>query len=79
MTTIPDVHAPRVPETSTYHGVEVTEDYRWLEDSSSEETLAWTSQQQARTCAYLDTIPCPRGGCCAFTKPGADDMHCAKS
>lgn len=27
---------------------------------------------------YLDTIPCPSGGYCEFTKPGADDMHCAK-
>jgi prolyl oligopeptidase len=43
--------------TTTYHGVEVTEDYRWLEDASSEETKAWTEAQQARTRAYLDAIP----------------------
>jgi prolyl oligopeptidase len=43
--------------TTTYHGVEVTEDYRWLEDSSSADTQQWTDAQQARTRAYLDAIP----------------------
>jgi prolyl oligopeptidase len=57
MTALPVVPAPRVPVTTTYHGVDVTEDYRWLEDSSSEETVRWTEAQQARTRAYLDAIP----------------------
>ena len=57
MTALPTVPAPRVPVTTTYHGVEVTEDYRWLEDGSSEETKRWTDAQQARTRAYLDAIP----------------------
>src|SRR5436190_23403819 len=57
MTTLSTVPAPRVPVTTTYHGVEVTEDYRWLEDSSSAETQQWTEAQQARTRAYLDAIP----------------------
>jgi prolyl oligopeptidase len=57
MTALPTVPAARVPVTTTYHGVRVTEDYRWLEDSSSEETKAWTEAQQARTRAYLDAIP----------------------
>ncbi len=56
MTALPTVPAPRVPVTTTYHGVEVTEDYRWLEDSSAE-TQQWTDAQQARTRAYLDAIP----------------------
>ena len=43
--------------TDTYHGVDVTEDYRWLEDASSEETIAWTKAQQQRTRAYFDWIP----------------------
>jgi prolyl oligopeptidase len=57
VTTLPDVPAPRVPAASTYHGVEVVEEYRWLEDAASEETVRWTEGQQARTRAYLDAIP----------------------
>ena len=49
MTALPTVPAPRVPVTTTYHGVDVTEDYRWLEDSTSPETQQWTQAQQART------------------------------
>jgi len=52
-----DVPAPRVPTTSTYHGVDVVEEYRWLEDATSEETVLWTQAQQARTRSYLDAIP----------------------
>ncbi|HEY2878044.1 prolyl oligopeptidase family serine peptidase [Nocardioides sp.] len=56
MTAFPVVPTPRVPVTTTYHGVAVTEEYRWLEDASSEETIRWTEAQQARTRAYLDAI-----------------------
>ncbi len=49
--------AKRTPVTTTYHGVEVTEDYRWLEDRGSEETLTWTAAQHERTVAYLKAIP----------------------
>jgi prolyl oligopeptidase len=57
MTELPLVLAARIPVTDTRHGVDVTEDYRWLEDASSEETMAWTKAQQARTRAYFDGIP----------------------
>ena len=57
MTELPLVPAARIPVTDTYHGVEVTEGYRWLEDASSEETIAWTKAQQQRTRAYFDRIP----------------------
>ncbi len=43
--------------TDTYHGVEVSEDYRWLEESSSAEAKAWTAAQDAETRAYLDAVP----------------------
>jgi prolyl oligopeptidase len=56
MTELPLVRAARIPVTDTYHGVGVTEDYRWLEDASSEETIAWTKAQQQRTRAYFDGI-----------------------
>ena len=42
--------------TTTYHGVEVTEHYRWLEDASSGPTVAWTGAQQQRTHAYFGGI-----------------------
>jgi prolyl oligopeptidase len=56
MTELPLVRAARIPVTDTYHGVEVTDDYRWLEDASSEETVAWTKAQRQRTRAYFDGI-----------------------
>ena len=57
MTELPQVHAARIPVTDTYHGVDVTEDYRWLEDGSSEDTITWTKAQKERTRAYFDAIP----------------------
>jgi prolyl oligopeptidase len=56
MTELPLVRAARIPVTDTYHGVAVTDDYRWLEDASSEETAAWTKAQRQRTRAYFDGI-----------------------
>jgi len=52
-----EVETPREPVTDTFHGVEVTDDYRWLEDGSSERTRAWTAAQDARTRAYLASVP----------------------
>ena len=57
MTELPQVRAARTPITDTYHGVDVTEDYRWLEDASSDETMTWTKAQQERTGAYFAGIP----------------------
>src|SRR5216683_2441147 len=57
MIEFPPVPAPRIPVTDTFHGVDVTEDYRWLEDASSEETIAWTKVQQRRSCTYFGGIP----------------------
>src|SRR5258708_33252984 len=57
MTELPPVRAPRIPVTDTFHGVDVTEDYRWLEDASSEETIAWTKAQQHRSRTYFGGIP----------------------
>ena len=51
------VVARRVPVVSTYHGVEVSEDYRWLEDASSPETIAWTQEQAELTREYFASIP----------------------
>ncbi|HET7172481.1 MAG TPA: prolyl oligopeptidase family serine peptidase [Gaiellales bacterium] len=48
---------PRIPVSTTYHGVTVTEDYRWLEDAGSEQTRTWTEAQNARTSAVLERLP----------------------
>jgi prolyl oligopeptidase len=48
---------PRRPVTDTYHGVTVTEDYRWLEDWNSPEVKQWSAAQNARTRQYLDHLP----------------------
>jgi prolyl oligopeptidase len=57
MTDITRIETPRQPVTTTYHGVGVTEDYRWLEDASSEETQMWTKAQHERTMGYLSALP----------------------
>lgn len=38
----------------TYHGVTLTDHYRWLEDKESEEVKAWTKAQHQSTLDYLD-------------------------
>lgn len=46
----------KIPVSSTYHGVTVTEDYRWLEDAATAETVAWGKVQQDRYDAYFGGI-----------------------
>jgi len=40
-----------------YHGVEVTEDYRWLEDFSNPSVKKWSNDQNSYTRNILDNIP----------------------
>ena len=47
---------PLKPVVDTYHGVAVTDDYRWLEDDNSPEVKAWIDAQNKVTRAYLDGI-----------------------
>ena len=45
------------PVTDLYHGVKVTDDYRWLEDWNNPEVKQWSAAQNARSREYLDHLP----------------------
>ena len=57
MVRLPAIETPRERVIDTYHGVEVVDEYRWLEDQGSEATREWTAAQDARTRAYLEALP----------------------
>ncbi len=46
-----------VPVVDTYHGVEITDNYRWLEDASSQEVQDWTAKQEAFTHGITYSLP----------------------
>lgn len=48
---------PVVPVIDRYHGVAVTDPYRWLENGSDPKVVAWSAAENARTRAYLDGLP----------------------
>ena len=51
------------PETAregvvdNYHGTEVADPYRWLEDDMSERTAEWVKAQNKVTFDYLESLP----------------------
>ncbi len=46
----------RKPVVDTYHGIAVTDDYRWLEADNAPDVKAWIAEQNKVTRAYLDGI-----------------------
>src|SRR5207244_1080115 len=50
-------HSTLEPVTDVFHGVPVTDPYRWLEDQDSPRTRAWIEEQIRYARAYLDSIP----------------------
>jgi prolyl oligopeptidase len=49
--------APKQPVVDHYHGITVTDDYRWLEDWSHPQVRAWSDAENAYTRRYLDALP----------------------
>jgi prolyl oligopeptidase len=45
------------PVSDSYHGVKVTDPYRWLEDWADPRVQQWSAAQDRRARAYLDALP----------------------
>jgi prolyl oligopeptidase len=52
----PPPATPKKPMVDEYHGVKVTDDYRWLENWDDPAVRAWSDAQNQRTRAYLDGL-----------------------
>ncbi len=57
MTSLKYPETQQVNQIDIYHGVEVADPYRWLEDPDSAETKAWVEAQNQVTFSYLSQIP----------------------
>ncbi|WP_199318819.1 prolyl oligopeptidase family serine peptidase [Leptolyngbya sp. FACHB-541] len=49
--------SPKVDQVDNYHGVQVSDPYRWLEDPDSDESRQWIEAQNQVTFTYLNDIP----------------------
>jgi len=47
----------KVGQIDNYHGTQIADPYRWLEDANSAETKQWVDAQNTVTQAYLGQIP----------------------
>ncbi len=49
--------ARKVDQVDDFHGIKVSDPYRWMEDTGSADTQKWIEDQVSYTNAYLATIP----------------------
>jgi prolyl oligopeptidase len=49
--------SPAIPVTDTYHGAQVTDPYRWLEDWGDARVQSWSDRQNAYARSVLDNLP----------------------
>lgn len=49
--------ARRCDQVDVYHGVEIADPYRWLEDESSPETKAWLAAQDEVARKFFESLP----------------------
>ncbi|SRR5579862_923101 len=54
---VQQIDTPKHPVTETYHGVEVRDDYQWLEKTKSPEVKQWVEEENSATRAFLDKLP----------------------
>ena len=47
----------QTPVIDTYHGIQVSDPYRWLENTGSPQVREWSAAQDARTRKYFDALP----------------------
>jgi prolyl oligopeptidase len=66
--------AEKLPVTDSYHGVNVVDDYRWLENGDDPKVKAWVAAQNAYSQAYLSKLP-QREGIVSFLKAARAEQH----
>ena len=49
--------AKKADQVDDYHGVKVSDPYRWMEETTSADTQTWIEQENKITNAYFATIP----------------------
>lgn len=55
-TTIDYPETNKIPHSDFYHGIEISDPYRWLEDDMSDETGEWVAAQNKVTSKFLNKI-----------------------
>ncbi len=47
----------KIPVIDTYHGTQITDNYRWLEDADDPEVVAWIEAQERLSHTIIDPLP----------------------
>ncbi len=78
------LETPARPVTDTYHGTEIVDPYRWLEDVNDPDVRAWADAQTRLTRSVLDADPTGRSssrrsGRSTTTRPPASRPSAARA